>query len=65
MHVCHKHGCAHGGVCEACNWEDRAKQAENDLMSTRHELIQVERERDDLKIRLESALASLHYPNGQ
>jgi hypothetical protein len=46
MHVCFKHDCAHKGVCEACNWEARAKEAESDLQGTRWALLQKERECD-------------------
>ena len=44
MNVCRRHDCAHNGVCEACNLQDRLTEAENDLQSTRHDLIQKERE---------------------
>ena len=49
MHVCRTHDCAYDGVCEACNLQTRLTEAENDLQSTRHELIQVERARDSLE----------------
>ena len=53
MNICRKHDCAHNGVCEACNLEERLTESNNDLMATRAMLIDQERA-------LEKAEADLH-----
>jgi len=53
LRICHKHNCAHNGVCEACNLEERLTEATNDLMAARSMLIDQERA-------LEKAESDLH-----
>jgi predicted nuclease with TOPRIM domain len=59
LSICHKHECAHTGVCEACNLQDRLTEATNDLLSTRSELIDCERECLRLEEELNHALGRI------
>ena len=59
MTVCSRHNCVHNGVCEACGWERRCREAEADLHASRAMMIDAERKLEIAERDLQHAQARI------